>query len=248
MEKARIRSFKWWQFHHALWRYKYMVAAIVVLGTSVAVFYTSRITRQYRATASALVDNFSNINNPDVGPTGIDFTRAHKILAESAPVKEKACVDSGLSPVQYGLASFEARADGLLLYFSVTDSDRKVVPILANAWASVFIEELGLRAKSGSETQLKQYSDQINEYQAKLDEINKKKREFNKKVKFDPEYFRTNPILTQVADFELAKRKAEDELRTIEQELKVITDQKLDSAMLTQLPHAIGDTTFMARK
>ncbi len=154
MDKSRIRSVQWWQFHHLLWRYKFVVAAIVILGTFTSVVYTSRISKQYRATASDMVDSFSNINNnPDYGTGTADLSRAHKVLAESGPVKDKAIALSGLSDAQVGESSFEARVDGVLIYFSITDGNYAVAKKLADAWAETFIKELAGRAHTAGESQ-----------------------------------------------------------------------------------------------
>src|ERR1043165_5527530 len=111
MEMTRVRSVKWGQFHHSLWRHKFVVASIMVLGVFLTVVYTSRIPKQYRATSTDFVDTISTANVQDYGSSANDLSRAHKVLAESTKVRLKACQMSTLPMGECDLAAFEARVD-----------------------------------------------------------------------------------------------------------------------------------------
>src|SRR5579862_3196998 len=260
MEKGRIQAFKWWQFHHTLWRYKYVVASIVIVGTFVAVVYTARTPKQYRATASAMLDSFSNVNLQDYsGSASADLSHAHKQLAESNPVWRKACDASQkpksdkegnplliLTPDQCDNASGSVRADGVLIYFDVIDGDYGVARRLAFDWRDAFIAEIAERQTKGAEERLKSLTEEYNRYKEELDKETKKKEEiFNNK--FDPERYKADPIHAIVAAYQTEMRQLTEKKLTLDEELKALRDPQRAPPTLVLLQHVAGDATFMDR-
>lgn len=248
MERSRIRSVKWWQFHHAIWRYRILVASVIIIGTLASVIYTSRIPKRYRSVSSALLDNFSNQSAYDYGsPSSTDFSRAHKILAESRLVKELAVKATHLNPEIFGNCSMEARVDGALIYLSVIDGDRLVAAALANGWLDAFIEELSRRSRSGSEIVQNTYMDQLKIDQGLLDTANQKQQKYYTETKYDPSLFLNDPIHQEVSRLEVEHSKAEDLMRTLTDELAAFDDAKIDTAKLSQLEHVKADLAFTDR-
>ena len=69
-------------------------------------------------------------------------------------MRRKGADISGLPEAAYADASFEARIDGVLIYFSVTDGDYKTARQLANAWSDAFRTEIEDRVRFGGGSKL----------------------------------------------------------------------------------------------
>ena len=248
MERSRIRSVKWWQFHHAIWRYKILVASVIIIGTLASVIYTSRILKRYRSVSSAFLDNFSTQNAFDFSsPSSTDFSRPHKTLAESRQVKELAVARTKSNPELFGNCMMEARVDGALIYLSVIDGDPQVAAVLANGWLDAFIEELSRRSRSGGEIVQNTYMEQLKIDQGKLDLANQKQQDYYTATKYDPSLFLNDPIHQEVSRLELDRSKAEDMLRTLTDELAAFDDANIKTVKLSQLEHVKADLAFTDR-
>lgn len=249
MDRTRIRSVKWWQFHHALWRYKLLVIAVVILGTAISAIYTSRIPKQYRSASSAMIDTLSAqvVYDYGGGPSSTDFSRAHKVLAESKEVKRDAITATEMDPAIFALSSFEARTDGVLIYFQIIDGDPEAAAALANSWREVFIEQLKHRSRSNLEVILEGYKAQFEEAKKALDESVKKQQEFFRRTQYDPSLFLNDPIHTQVASLDKARTETEETQRVLTQELAALDNPEMDSAKLMLLDYVKGDLGFTDR-
>ncbi|MEI6234900.1 MAG: AAA family ATPase [Planctomycetota bacterium] len=245
---SRIRTVKWWQFHHALLRYKFIVAAIVILGTFGAIFYTSRIPKQYRASASDMVDSFSTAANQDYsGNSAADLSRAHKVLAESNPVRNRAYELSGLPVERAGQATFEARVDGLLINFNVIDGDYNTAKKLANAWSTAFIAELEFRASSSVKNMEIFYNDKYKDYQKQWQDATQNMSKFYSETGFNAERFGADPIHATVSGYKKKMLETESALGTLDYELKMVKDRQNDPATLILLTYITTDVTFLER-
>jgi len=131
MESRATRPMNWWQFHQLLWQRKLVVAVILALGMALTVAWTYTRTVVYRSEAIAQIQSFYRGSYAENPAMQLDFSRAHRIIAESHPVIERALDSSGSSrrPV-----SFEARTDGPLIHFTVVDTDYRRAAEFANCW------------------------------------------------------------------------------------------------------------------
>ena len=247
MEMTRIRSVKWWQFHHSLWRHKFVVASIMVLGVFLTVVYTSRIPKQYRATSTDFVDTISTANVQDYGSSANDLSRAHKVLAESTKVRLKACQMSTLPMGECDLAAFEARVDGVLIYLSVTHGSYEVARHLANAWSDAFRSEIEERVRFGGEREKEGYDKELGVYQKQLVELQEKKGKLLEDTKFDPTHFATDPIHAIVNFYEDKVRQADHEITNLDEELALVSDKEKTPAEIAALDHVTKNSIFQTR-